>query len=612
MPESHKQLDHPDEFTVKDDKTACETPISSPERETHKGDSCQEQFDASEQVTDSEDTNDYSNWPLSEIPEPCKNDVLFGRGGGTNHHDGNKRYRRMVDKRKVDYVNSKRLDKPLIALDIIREWRAQKPPGRFLKLDEATGLWEDVGDRKAREKTSQALREKAPQLRKQQDESDSDEVEPIQLKNTRFEEPASKAKAKKSLGKGTLARDHSLGVDYVKEGEIVSVKGFSWESDDETDAIDNTSPPSVERWTSSSLTHNNERINHTNYCFSHERSRPDYMQSSGPSNSNVRQPFSTPNVHDGWHASVPYQVPQYAYSDEKLQESWAQRRYPVQESRYNRQIRSAEHDHRVGPMQEWYTTAGFPDHSDLTPHFSDNSKQLDPRYTNSYNHNKNHPHDPYSAPSHRWHSPDARVAEQPASIGSSAVWNDIEGFSRSRYEHDVMYTHSHENQIRTSPLARPDHASHTLQPIPRPTTVKRDTSNQNETTVTKPTGIKKSNRQRSSEYLTISDFEVSKLGNHMRQTSIGEVVSKPKSLSSSDRVQTIDAFELGMDGESSVLDSTLSATRPSTLKSDNRMLSIPYEDVEAILYGHGRPESLMQSDRLPTLGSIDSSDVTAL
>ena len=63
-------------------------------------------------------------------------------------------------------MNSKRLDKPLVALEIIREWRAQDPPGRFLKVDEKTGLWSDVGDKKAREKTSQALREKAPQLRK--------------------------------------------------------------------------------------------------------------------------------------------------------------------------------------------------------------------------------------------------------------------------------------------------------------------------------------------------------------------------------------------------------------------------------------------------------------
>ena len=76
----------------------------------------------------------------------------------------------MVEDRKIDYVNSKRLDKPLVALEIIRLWRAQEPPGRFLKLDEKTGLWSDVGDKKAREKTSQALREKAPLIRKQQEE----------------------------------------------------------------------------------------------------------------------------------------------------------------------------------------------------------------------------------------------------------------------------------------------------------------------------------------------------------------------------------------------------------------------------------------------------------
>lgn len=117
----------------------------------------------------------YKDWPLRGIKEPHENDVMYGRGGGTNHHPGNKRYRKMVEDRKLEYVNSKRLDKPLVALEIIREWRAQVPSGRFLKLDEKTGLWNDVGDKKAREKTSQALREKAPMIRKQQ-EDDDDEV----------------------------------------------------------------------------------------------------------------------------------------------------------------------------------------------------------------------------------------------------------------------------------------------------------------------------------------------------------------------------------------------------------------------------------------------------
>lgn len=80
----------------------------------------------------------------------------------------------MVEDRKVHYIHSKRLDKPLVALEIIREWRSQDPPGRFLRADDKTGLWTDVGDKKAREKTSQALREKAPTIRKQEEEENKD------------------------------------------------------------------------------------------------------------------------------------------------------------------------------------------------------------------------------------------------------------------------------------------------------------------------------------------------------------------------------------------------------------------------------------------------------
>ena len=109
----------------------------------------------------------YKDWPLRNIKEPHDNDVMYGRGGGTNHHQGNKRYRQKVEDRKLTYVSSKRLDKPQVALAIIREWRAQIPPGRFLKQNDKTKKWDDVGDKKAREKTSQALREKAPQIREQ-------------------------------------------------------------------------------------------------------------------------------------------------------------------------------------------------------------------------------------------------------------------------------------------------------------------------------------------------------------------------------------------------------------------------------------------------------------
>ncbi len=44
---------------------------------------------------------------------------------------------------------------------IVRAIRNGDPPGRFLKKDATTGKWFDIGDKKAAEKTSQALREKS-------------------------------------------------------------------------------------------------------------------------------------------------------------------------------------------------------------------------------------------------------------------------------------------------------------------------------------------------------------------------------------------------------------------------------------------------------------------
>ena len=60
------------------------------------------------------------------------------------------------------YIMSKRRDKPLIASKIVRLVRFAG--GRFLRKDKSN-IWRDVGNTKAREKTSQALREGAPDLR---------------------------------------------------------------------------------------------------------------------------------------------------------------------------------------------------------------------------------------------------------------------------------------------------------------------------------------------------------------------------------------------------------------------------------------------------------------
>lgn len=94
------------------------------------------------------------------------NDVLCGRGGETNHHPGNIRYRSLVKKYQKLYLLAKRRDKPKIAQCIVVSVRGVE--GRFLKRSKNANkgsAWVDVGNVKAREKTSQALREGAPNLR---------------------------------------------------------------------------------------------------------------------------------------------------------------------------------------------------------------------------------------------------------------------------------------------------------------------------------------------------------------------------------------------------------------------------------------------------------------
>lgn len=93
---SHKQaLETP--IKEEDEKTACETPVSSPEsqspptprkmRRRDQNSESDDQLDlikrkSSASSCSQDDEGDYSNWPLQNIREPGNNDVLYGRGGG--------------------------------------------------------------------------------------------------------------------------------------------------------------------------------------------------------------------------------------------------------------------------------------------------------------------------------------------------------------------------------------------------------------------------------------------------------------------------------------------------------------------------------------------------
>lgn len=86
------------------------------------------------------------------------NDVLFGRGGATNQHVGNKRFRNIVAEHMPEYLKAPKKEKADIARRIVSQ--IKNDGGRFLKRGgPGSEAWVQVLDRKAREKTSQALRE---------------------------------------------------------------------------------------------------------------------------------------------------------------------------------------------------------------------------------------------------------------------------------------------------------------------------------------------------------------------------------------------------------------------------------------------------------------------
>eukprot|EP00558_Chaetoceros_sp_UNC1202_P005403 CAMPEP_0197237506 /NCGR_PEP_ID=MMETSP1429-20130617/4316_1 /TAXON_ID=49237 /ORGANISM="Chaetoceros sp., Strain UNC1202" /LENGTH=295 /DNA_ID=CAMNT_0042696521 /DNA_START=10 /DNA_END=897 /DNA_ORIENTATION=- len=106
-------------------------------------------------------------------------DVLSGRGGGTNTHPGNRCFRVLIDENREKYLRARKNDKPDISRSIVNAIRVKN--GRFLKKDEDSGLWFEIGDDQAREKTSQALRQKAPDFRRQMEVQDRQVIQSVMV-----------------------------------------------------------------------------------------------------------------------------------------------------------------------------------------------------------------------------------------------------------------------------------------------------------------------------------------------------------------------------------------------------------------------------------------------
>lgn len=96
------------------------------------------------------------------VIEPTSNDVLFGRGGATNKHEGNRKFRHLCWKNQGRYLQADLDGKSDLAEEMVAEWTSQSPPGRFLKQDAKSGLWYIVSEKDQRRKASSTLREVKP------------------------------------------------------------------------------------------------------------------------------------------------------------------------------------------------------------------------------------------------------------------------------------------------------------------------------------------------------------------------------------------------------------------------------------------------------------------
>ena len=94
------------------------------------------------------------------------NDVLCGRGGISNTHNGNVAYREVVNRQKGRYSRATKKEKPSIASEIVEKINNMTPRGRFLKKV-AGDSYDEITEAKAIEKTCQALREGRKQTESQ-------------------------------------------------------------------------------------------------------------------------------------------------------------------------------------------------------------------------------------------------------------------------------------------------------------------------------------------------------------------------------------------------------------------------------------------------------------
>ena len=134
--------------------------------------------------------------PLPPNFAPSDEDVICGRGKDCYNHEGNRRFRAIIDKTLQRYVEcASKHEKGLIVVSIVDHVRQNSPTGAgFVRLDSKTKQWFEIGDDCAREKVGQTIREALIQM----------DPEKLSEKRKRRARNKARRKARRQEQKGTL------------------------------------------------------------------------------------------------------------------------------------------------------------------------------------------------------------------------------------------------------------------------------------------------------------------------------------------------------------------------------------------------------------------------
>lgn len=115
-----------------------------------------------------------SSGDASSTHYPSDIDICCGRGKGNWSHRGNHFFKQIIKQNAQRYSEARSRNDKTIVINRVIELMKQRG-ARFLKRDEASGEWLDIGEEQAREKTGHAMRDHLSKVAKRSRNSASND-----------------------------------------------------------------------------------------------------------------------------------------------------------------------------------------------------------------------------------------------------------------------------------------------------------------------------------------------------------------------------------------------------------------------------------------------------